>query len=151
MDTSAILAVRRTEPEPSFGRPHLWPLILLVLLMMTGAVVILGSPPEYNPEPTPTSTAERDARIYNVSYRFGVFSPTNLRIHAGDTVRWKNESPLPIRITAQIQPGQRTPEFDSVGTVYPNGYYAYTFSIVGTYAYTNASNTNEAGVIIVRE
>lgn len=143
-----------SHPEPSNkGRPYIWVAILLVLVLMVVAVAFLGPrAEEVNPSPTVTvtSTPEREARIYVVSYRFGVFSPTNLRIHAGDTVRFRNDSPLPIRVTAQLQPGQRVPEFDSVGPIQADSYFSYTFPTVGIYGYINASDKTEAGVIIVR-
>lgn len=153
MDPLAILAVRR-EPEPPHLRHHLWPFIILMLVLLAIAVATLQQPvtPVASTTPTPTSSdvVPRDARVYAVSYRFGVFSPTNLRIHVGDTVRWKNDSPLPIRIVAQLEAGQKIPEFDSVGTVEPDSYFSYTFSTAGTFGYINASNSNESGVIIVR-
>jgi plastocyanin len=153
MDPLAILAVRRNEPPISRGF-HLWPLIVLMLILLTVAVATLGSrtasPIVVTPTPTASDIVDREARVYAVSYRFGVFSPTNLRIHAGDTVRWKNDSPLPVRIVAQLQAGQKVPEFDSIGTVQPDGYFSYTFGTAGVFGYNNASNTNESGVIIVR-
>jgi len=140
-------------PEPRTPpRPHFWPLILLMLVLLALAVAFLGPPPstDASPTPVPSGDVSRDPRVYVVSYRFGVFSPTNLRIHAGDTVRWRNDSPLPIRIIAQLQEGQKTPEFDSVGPVQPDAYFAYTFGAVGVFGYYNPSDSNESGVIIVR-
>jgi plastocyanin len=151
MDPMAILAVRRTEPEPSRPGAHLWPLIFLTLVIMAIAVALLGpGPTTVNSEPATTDAGQRDARVYTISYRFGVFSPTNLRIHAGDTVRWKNDSPLPIHVIAQLQPGQKLPSFDSVGDVQPGSYFSYTFSETGVFGYYNPSDANESGVIIVR-
>jgi plastocyanin len=153
MDTDVILAARRTGPDESLGRPHLWPVILFMMILMGVAVALLGSPTpqEGTPTPTPSSSAEREARVYAISYRFGVFSPTNLRVHAGDTVRWKNDSPLPMRVIAQLRPGEKIPVFDSVGAIQPDSYFSYTFSQAGVYGYHNPSDANESGVIIVRE
>lgn len=154
MDPLAILAIRRSEPEPPHMRHHLWPFIILMLVLLAIAVATLQQPPApaatTTPTPTESDVVQREARVYSVSYRFGVFSPTNLRIHVGDTVRWKNDSPLPIRITAQLEMNQKIPAFDSVGTVEPGSYFSYTFSTAGTFGYGNASNSNESGVIIVR-
>lgn len=153
MDTLAILAVRRTEQNAPHGRPHLWPLILLMLILMSVAVALLGSraTPEVVVAVSPTAPAPRESRVYSVNYRFGVFSPTNLRIHVGDTVRWKNESPLPMKVVAQLQLGEKNPSFDSVGTIQPGGYFSYTFATVGVFGYFNPSDANESGVIMVRE
>jgi plastocyanin len=151
-DPIAILAAQRSQYEPPHGRPHFWPLIILVLILLSVAVVTLGQPStiETTPTPTPSDTAAREARVYVVSYRFGVFSPTNLRIHAGDTVRWRNDSPVAIRVVAQLQQGDKVPEFDSVGQVQPGSYFSYTFPGAGTFGYNNAARTSESGVIIVR-
>ncbi|MCC6934672.1 MAG: hypothetical protein IT406_03250 [Candidatus Yanofskybacteria bacterium] len=152
MDPVAILAARRSEPSERHERPHFWPLILFVLVLLAVAVTTLGEPaPAPQESPTPSVTEEREPRVYVVSYRFGVFSPTNLRIHAGDTVRWRNDGALPIRVVAQLRAGRRVPEFDSVGTIPPDGYFSYTFATPGVFGYYNpSSEASETGVIIVR-
>lgn len=149
-DPIAILTSTRSAGDLQ-GRPHLWPFIILMLALLAAAVIFFGGrTSEAVPTPTVTETPEREARIYMVSYRFGVFSPTNLRIHAGDTVRFRNDSPLPVRIIAQLQPDQRTPEFDSTGDVQPGSYFSYTFATKDIFSYSNYANSNESGVIIVR-
>lgn len=87
----------------------------------------------------------RASRIYTVNYKNGVFSPTNLRIHLGDTVRFKNEGILPIRIISDGLPG-----FDSIGTIPRGGVFSYTFSSRGIFQYYNDRNDNEIGTVIVR-
>lgn len=153
MDPKALLAVQKIEPEQSRGSLHLWPFILLVLVLLTVSVIFLGQQPSNNvPTPMPTDvTASHEPRVYVVSYRFGVFSPTNLRIRVGDTVRWHNDSPVPIRVVSQMQAEQKVPEFDSVGLIQPDSYFSYTFATTGVFGYYNPSNANESGGIIVRE
>lgn len=146
-----ILASQRSEPFEPRPRPHLWSLIVLVMGLMVVAVALLGEPSTTVPQATPTTVEEREARIYTISYRFGVFSPTNLRIHVGDTVRWRNDGVLPVRIVAQLQAGQRVPMFDSTGAVQAGSYFSYTFSTGGTFGYHNPEQKTESGVIIVRE
>ena len=148
-DPIAFLTSTQT-PEPS-GRLHLWPIIIIVMVLLAVAVSVFSKGNLTVLSPTSSGTPERQVRIYTVSYRFGVFSPTNLRIHTGDTVRFRNDSYLPIRVVAQIQSDRRTAEFDSVGTVEPGGYFSYTFANVGIFGYNNYADANEAGVIIVRE
>lgn len=152
MDPVAILAIRRSEPDTRHERPHFWPLIVLMLILLAVAVITLNQPTIVEPTPSPTAsdTVPREARVYLVSYQFGVFSPTNLRIHAGDTVRWRNDSPLAIHVIAQTQGTGTMPAFDSIGPVQPDAYFAYTFSTAGVYTYFNGSDTKESGVIIVR-
>lgn len=154
-DPVALLtAARNPQPLPS-GRPHLWAFIFIAILLMLAALLVLGPRNEANQPPTPSTTASgtpiRESRVYTISYRFGVFSPTNLRIHQGDTVRWHNDGLLSVRVTAQLQAGAKAPEFDSVGTIPPDGYFSYTFANVGVFSYSNHENQKEQGVIIVRE
>ena len=150
-DPIAILtASRATSPDHS-SRPQLWPLIIIMLVLLAVAVGYFGSrAPTGAAGPLVSGTTDRQARVYVVSYRFGVFSPTNLRIHAGDTVRFRNDSPLPIRIVADLQPGEDLPEFDSTGQVQPGSYFSYTFSRTGIFGYHNDADRNESGVVIVR-
>ena len=143
-DPIAMLAgIRRNRPaDPT--RAHFWPLIIIMLVLLSIAVGFFGSRNVVPLLPTvsPTGTPERESRIYTVSYRFGVFSPTNLRIHAGDTVRFRNDSALPIRIAAA--------DFDSVGMIQPGSYFSYTFAVVGIFGYYTYAHPDETGVIIVR-
>lgn len=88
---------------------------------------------------------DRDFRVYTVSYKNGVFSPTNLRIRMGDTVRFKNDGILPIRIISESLPG-----FDSIGAIPRGGVFSYTFSSRGIFQYHNGRNEDEMGTVIVR-
>lgn len=148
---ATLASIRRDRPADPV-RAHFWPLIIIVLILLSLAISFFGSRNVVPPVPTvsPSGTPERESRIYTISYRFGVFSPTNLRIHAGDTVRFRNDSPLPIRIIAQLQESQRTPDFDSVGMIQPGSYFSYTFPVAGIFGYYNYAHPDESGVIIVR-
>lgn len=124
----------------------------MVLLILLGlAVSIFGKSQNLNgdiltgvsAEPKPSET--RQPRIYSVSYKNGVFSPTNLRIHAGDTVRFKNEGIFAIRIVGDDLVG-----FDSIGDVPQGSFFAFTFAAKGIFSYHNERNTEEAGTVIVR-
>jgi plastocyanin len=150
-DPIAILtASRSTDPNPA-GRAHLWPLIIIMLVLLAVAVGFFDRGNQHvQADAGVIQTAERSPRVYNISYRYGVFSPTNLRIHTGDTVRFRNDGALPIRIIAELQSDQRTPEFDSVGDVQPGSYFSYTFATGGIFGYYNSSNGDESAVIIVR-
>ncbi|HXK36851.1 MAG TPA: hypothetical protein VJ553_04700 [Candidatus Paceibacterota bacterium] len=145
---ATLISTRSSQPRP-LGRPHLWALIVVVLTLLIVSVQFLGSIEPIVPTETPAET-ERPARVYTVSYRFGVFSPTNLRIRAGDTVRFKNEGTLPIRVVAATLPGRTVPEFDSVGPVALGSYFSYTFANIGIFAYANADEPDESGTIMVR-
>ena len=127
-----------------------WLLIVLVLVLLTFSVSMFRQPivPDTSGnigsslEPTPDV---RQPRVYTVSYRNGVFSPTNLRIHAGDTVRFKNESIFPIRMVGDDLVG-----FDSIGDVPQGSFFAFTFAAKGIFSYHNEKSPDESATIIVR-
>ena len=130
-------------------------MIIAALILLGAAVTIFGptsgSEPMASGSVTLSPTETRQPRIYTVSYKNRVFSPTNLRIHVGDTVRFRNDSLVSMRIVSELPPtGSDAPGFDSVGEI-PNGsFFAVTFAVKGTYNYHNARNTGEVGSIIVR-
>src|SRR3989344_7237149 len=103
MDFEPQLIVKKEKKLPTISGPgFFWMLIILMLVLLGLAVSMLGKSQNSSADPvTPTETVPAEikpSRIYTVSYKGGVFSPTNLRIHAGDTVRFKNEGIFPIRI-----------------------------------------------------
>jgi plastocyanin len=132
----------------------IWLLIILVLMGFAAAAMYferdtqglaaIQSPVNY---PTPS----RPARIYTVYYGLGVFSPTNIRVHVGDSVKFQNDSKLPIRIISDRTNG--VPDlagFDSIGDVPPDSAFSFTFSEAGIFGYYNGKNTAEEGTVIVR-
>ena len=146
-----LAVARKKERIPTLNAPGLiWLLIVLVLILLGLSVNLLGNSEElanpastFDVEPVPTET--RQPRIYTVSYKNGVFSPTNLRIHAGDTVRFKNEGVFPIRIISDSYLG-----FDSVGDIPQGSFFSFTFAAKGIFDYHNNRDAEEKGTIIVR-
>jgi len=126
-----------------------WLLIVLVLVLLAFSVNMFRQPivPDTSGNigssvgPTPAA----QPRVYTVSYRNGVFSPTNLRIHAGDTVRFKNEGIFPINVVGDDLVG-----FDSVGDVPQGSFFAFTFAAKGIFSYHNEKSSDEVGTIMVR-
>jgi len=147
--------VQLTASRPSFRKsnePGLsWLVIIVLLILLAAAVIIFAKPQDVATGGTPTvapsdsPTPVMVVRIYTVSYDAGVFSPSNLRIHAGDTVRFKNDSIFPIHVTSADIVG-----FDSVGDVPQGSYFAFTFAARGTFTYYNTHNKDQTGTIIVR-
>lgn len=140
------------EPSQRHNPAVFWVLIIVMLILSAGAVKMLGNAPDLSSQiPTLTSEATREPRFYTVSYKSGVFSPTNLRVHAGDTVKFKNDGFFSIRIVSDSQPvGSNIPGFDSVGDIPQGSYFSYTFAQVGIFGYHNNKNSEEQGSIIVR-
>ena len=128
-----------------------WILTIVMLLLLAGAIQMLGDTRDLSSNiPTVTPEIKKEPRFYTVTYKSGVFSPTNLRIRAGDTVRFKNESFFGIRVIADIQGASKIPLFDSVGDIPQGSYFSYTFSEKGIFGYYNDKKPEEAGAIIVR-
>ena len=128
-------------------------IIILLLILAAIAVSIFGSTTPVDPTigqatPTPTPEESHQPRVYTVSYRAGVFSPTNLRIHSGDTVRFKNDGILSIRVKSD--PPDNLVGFDSIGDIPQGANFAFTFAAKGIFGYNNTKNASEKGTIIVR-
>lgn len=133
----------------------LWLFIILALLGFAWAVTYFS---RNNPElagnvqlPSDNTTSARQPRTYTVYYGLGVFSPTNIRIHVGDSVRFQNDSNAPIRIVTDLT--NNVPDlagFDSVGDIPSESVFTFTFGQAGTFGYHNVYNPNEEGTVIVR-
>ncbi len=134
----------------------LWLLVIFVLVLFGGALVYFSrnSPDlvgfdqaRLNNRPS----AARQARLYTVFYDTGVFSPTNIRIRAGDSVKFQNDSNQPIHIVSDSTDGALDlTGFDSIGDIPPDSSFAYTFTRTGIFGYHNAGNKAERGAVIVR-
>src|SRR3990167_5200538 len=133
-----------------------WLLIVLVLVLLAFSVNMFRQPivPDTSGnigsslEPTPDV---RQPRVYTVSYRNGVFSPTNLRIHAGDTVRFKNESIFPIRVITDPHPEHNgLVGFDSISDIPQGSFFSFTFAARGIFGYHNEKSPDESATIIIR-
>jgi len=128
-----------------------WIFIILILGLFVVSVMFFTRGQEFeladrdSTLSTLSQSGERDSRVYTVTYRNGVFSPTNLRIHLGDTVRFKNDGLFSIRIISESLPG-----FDSVGIIPRGGVFSYTFSSRGIFQYYNERDSDETGTVIVR-
>ena len=133
-----------SRPNPAV----FWILILFLMVLLAGAVKTLGEPSDLGSKiSTPLPQESREPKFYTVTYKSGVFSPTNLRIHAGDTVRFKNDSFFGIRI---LTDNNQLPGFDSVGDIPQGSYFSYTFAQKGIFGYHNQNEPDEQGTIIVR-
>lgn len=92
-----------------------------------------------------------NGRTYTVYYTSGVFSPTNLQINVGDTVRFVNDSLFPIRVVSDPHPGHDTlPGFDSISEIPPQGIFSFTFTKRGIFDYHNERKVEQKGTIIVK-
>lgn len=150
------LAVKKEKRPQSLNGGLSWLLIVIILVLLVFSVSIFRQPVipgtsgniGLSLEPTPEI---KQSRVYTVSYRNGVFSPTNLRIHAGDTVRFKNEGIFPIRITSDPHPEHNgLVGFDSIGDIPQGSFFPFTFAARGIFGYHNEKSPDESATIIVR-
>ena len=142
------------ENEAQGPNGKIWLLIILILAILIVAIAFWSNKNKdflnYKGN-TPVVTPTREAKIYTVFYDLDIFSPTNLRIHAGDTVRFQNDSNKKVRVitdSVNNQPG--LPGFDSTGDVLENGVFSYTFIKSGIFGYHNYYDANQGGVVTVR-
>lgn len=130
------------------NQQFLWFLIILILLMFAGAVFFFGKDLSKDQPASINEPKNHNGRIYTVFYTSGVFSPTNLQINVGDTVRFLNESILSVRIKADDE--SDLPGFDSISEIPPTGVFTFTFATRGIFDYHNEIKPKQKGTIIVK-
>ncbi|MBI2676417.1 MAG: hypothetical protein HYX21_00475 [Candidatus Yanofskybacteria bacterium] len=129
-----------------------WILVVLLLILLSVAITYFGasSPDSFSSSASP-GVSSRPPRSYSVFYSGGVFSPTNLRIHQGDSVQFQNKSFFPIKVASQDS--SRSSEnlgFQTSKEILPNQEFSYIFQSAGIFNYYNERNPNEAGTIIIK-
>ena len=147
-----MILMESDEPKPN---SIIWLLIILVLIGFAAATIYFGHDnKDLTAAVQPSanlSTPTRQPRVYTVYYGLGVFSPTNIRIHVGDSVKFQNDSNLSIRVVSDRTNGvSELAGFDSVNDIPPKDSFTFTFTESGTFGYHNGKNPNEEGTVIVR-
>lgn len=146
----------RDRAENLEGKGLVWILILMIMGLLAAAVLYFNQVSDYQalaPETANNSQSAlaRAPRSYSVFYNRGVFSPTNLRIHQGDTVVFTNNSYAPLWINSDAVDGPDSPYiFNSQKNILPQGTFSHIFQVSGIFPYHNENNPNEIGTIIVR-
>ncbi len=125
----------------------LWLLIILFLFLFAGAVFFFNKDLPKNQQANLNGSKNNNGRVYTVYYTNGVFSPTNLQINVGDTVRFLNDSILSVRIKADEN--SELPGFDSISEVPPQGVFSYTFTKRGIFDYHNEKKPEQKGGTII--
>lgn len=95
---------------------------------------------------TPTITPDG---VYLIYYYKTGFSPNDLTIKRGTSVRFINKSSTSMRIFATDQSDLFHKQLNQSQTVGYDGVYEYTFTQVGLWEYTNATNNIHLGKILV--
>lgn len=142
------------ENESQGPSGKIWLFIILVLALAVAAVAFWSGRDKNfinSKDNLVAPTPLWQARVYTVFYDLDVFSPTNIRIHVGDTVKFQNNSKKSIRvITDYISNKPELPGFDSAGDVAPDGAFSFTFINPGIFGYHNYYDSTQNGVVTVR-
>ena len=128
-----------------------WFLIILILSLFGGAVLIFSKDLPKDQQANVGEPKNYIARTYTVFYTNGVFSPTNLQINVGDTVRFSNDSLFPIRVISDPHPEHTDlPGFDSISDTPTQGVFTFTFIKRGIFDYHNEKKIDQKGTVIVK-
>ena len=141
----------RSDQAELHGLP--WILIVLLLVLLSLAVLYFSQNGNYQAASVVNNnrTLTKTPRTYSVFYSGGVFSPTNLRIRGGDTVKFQNNSLVSVKISPDTEKDQESGiGFENIGEIQSKNSFSYTFSNIGIFNYHNEKNPNEAGAIIIR-
>ncbi|MGD0977422.1 MAG: hypothetical protein ABR875_04000 [Minisyncoccia bacterium] len=132
----------------------IWFLVILVALVFAGALYYFGKNQgvnDYQQALVTNSISSRQPRVYTVYYNTGVFSPTNIRIYVGDSVKFENDSSDPMHVTTDVN--NDIPDlagFDSTSNIPSKSSFVFTFTTAGSFGYHNELNKAERGMVIVR-
>lgn len=144
------------ENEKNYYSKHqhlMWFLIPVLLIVFAGVILVFNKNrqfPQAARLPASLETAKQ-GRIYTVFYTSGVFSPTNIQINLGDTVRFRNDSFFGIRVVSNPHPQHSDlPGLDSITDIPQNGIFSYTFTQRGIFDYHNEKNPQQDGTVIVK-
>jgi plastocyanin len=106
--------------------------------------------PVTTPTPTPTP-APATPKTHTMSYTNNCYSPVNLTIKKGDTVRFVNDSTKKMWPASDNHPSHtKYSEFDSDGSIDPGGTYSFTFTKTGAWGYHDHQRSSCSGTITVQ-
>lgn len=133
------------------GQQFFWFSIILILSLFGGAVLIFSRDLPRDQEANVGQPKNYVGKTYTVFYTNGVFSPTNLQINVGDTVRFSNDSLFPIKVVSDPHPDHTDlPGFDSISDIPVQGVFTFTFIKRGIFDYHNEKKIEQKGTIIVK-
>lgn len=108
-----------------------------------------ASPP-LNTQPPATENQPPAPQAAVVIYTDNGYSPAELRVKAGTTVIFKNQSSGPVRTASNPHPVHTDlPGFDAKAGTAPGESYSFKFTQKGTWGYHNHLEPSDGGQIIV--
>lgn len=101
---------------------------------------------------TETETTQNDKmdvepKIIEVNYSKNGYSPTNIEIKLGDTVKWSSDGAPMWTASAKHPTHEIYPEFDQKSD---GGVYQFTFTKAGEWKYHNHLLANHFGSVVVK-
>jgi len=160
---------KRTADQTGLSTPAI--VIIVVVLVALAAVgwMVLGSNSDPEPvgdpagtQPTQTGEVEQEApddsdeeaalsATHIVTYTNDGFSPANLTINQGDTVKFVNGSNRDFSPASNDHPSHTIyAGFDAREDLGPGESYSFTFERVGTWGYHNHELEGHTGTIVVQ-
>lgn len=147
--------------------------IVVIVLVVLGGYFLLSNKAAA-PEPTPETPTEENSVLpiqnetITVSYTDSGFSPLELSVKVGDTVRFVNNSGIGMWVGADEHPthtsydGTATREhcvdgaavggtFDACRQVAAGSSWEFTFTKAGTFSYHNHARASHGGTVVVSE
>lgn len=133
----------------------LWIVIAILVVLMLGWW-FLSSPtsptpaPAPTPTPTPTPTAATPSANVTVQMTSSGFSPSEIKIKAGDTVDFVNKDSKSHWPASAVHPAHQCyPGFDALRPVQPGETYSYKFAMAKTCKFHDHLNPGTTGTIAV--
>ncbi|MEK7567822.1 MAG: hypothetical protein AAB513_02795 [Patescibacteria group bacterium] len=101
------------------------------------------------PKPSTSNTVTPNTKTdYTINYYSSGFSPSNLTIKTGQSVRFINQAGASMYVMATPS-GSGFSEFDQGKSVGKGGYYDFTFNRKGTFIYYNNNKKTDTAAITV--
>lgn len=118
------------------------------------------APPTQTPSPTPTpSPSPSSPKTVTITYADQGYSPSEVTIKKGDTVKWVNQGtedmwtasgPHPAHTGYPTTGGCINSTFDSCTGIKSGSSWSFTFDVTGTWLYHNHSNPGQRGKVVVQ-
>jgi plastocyanin len=131
-----------------------WLIIGAIAVVLVGGLIVwltLGAKPQSSSTNDSTAVVDKTAeQTVTVEMRNSAFTPRNIKVKKGTTVRWVNQDTVNHNVVALDANDQR--ELPAENALLGNGEsYAYTFDVGGTYQYKCSPHPFMTGSVEVVE
>lgn len=125
----------------------------VILVILVGGFLAFGrntNTEEQASTPVGENGATSPTEEVVIRYSDSGYEPTSMRVSAGTTVTFINESSRPMWTASDVHPThQILPEFDTREGIAPGERYSHTFTKVGTWKFHDHIKPQHVGDIIV--